>query len=44
MAFVLMYPFHKKLPVERTPGKLALHPMTVGFILTRFGYRAMVKI
>ena len=39
-----MYPFHKKLPEERTPAKLTLHPVTVGSVLTRFRCRVMVKM
>ena len=36
--------FHKKLPKERTPTKPILRLVTVGFVLTRFGYKVMVKM
>ncbi len=34
----------KKLPEERTPAKLALRPVTVGFVLTRLGCRVVAKM
>jgi len=41
----LMYPFHKKLHEERIllPDP-ALMPVTVGFVITRFGRRALVRM
>jgi hypothetical protein len=44
MASVLMYPFHKKLPEDRSPSKPTLCRVTVGSILTRFGCKVMVKM
>jgi hypothetical protein len=40
-----MYPFHKKMPEERTSfTDPALRPVTVGSVLTRFGWRVMVRM
>ena len=40
-----MYPFHTKLPEERTSiTDPALRPVTVGLVLTRFGCRVMVRM
>ncbi len=44
LVYVLMYPFLEKLPEERIPSKPALRPVTVGSVLTRFGYRVMVRM
>jgi hypothetical protein len=45
LASTLMYPFHKKLPEERTSFTYpALIPVTVGSVLTRFGCRVMVRM
>jgi hypothetical protein len=45
LASALMYPFHKKLPEERTSlSDPALRPVTVGSVLTRFGCRVMVRM
>jgi hypothetical protein len=45
LASDLMYPFHKKLPVDRIllldP---ALMPVTVGSVITRFGYIVLVRM
>jgi len=41
----LIYPFHKKLPEERISTTYpALRPVTVGFVLTRFGCKVMVRM
>jgi len=43
LASALMYPFHKKLPEEKTSTMdPALRPVIVGSVLTRFGCRVMV--
>jgi hypothetical protein len=39
-----MYPFHKKLPGERSLAKLSLRPVTAGSVLTRLGCIVMVKM
>ena len=44
LAFVLMYSLHKKLLEDRSPSKRALRPITMGFVLTRFGCKVMVKM
>ena len=44
LASVLMYPFHKKLPEDRSPSKPTLRHGTVGFVLAHFGYKVMVKM
>jgi hypothetical protein len=45
MASALMYPFHKRLPEERTSfTDPALRSVTLGSVLTRFGCRVMVRI
>jgi len=45
LASALLYPFHKKLPEERTSvPDPALRPVIVGSVLTRFGCRAMVRM
>jgi hypothetical protein len=45
LASALLYPFHKKLPEERTSvTDPALRPVTVGSVLTRFGCRAMMRM
>ena len=45
MTHALLYPFHKKLPEERTSiVDPALRPVTVGSVLTRFGWRVMVRM
>ncbi len=45
MSSALLYPFHKKLPEERTSvTDPALRPVTVGSVLTRFGCRVMVRM
>jgi hypothetical protein len=45
MASALLYPFHKKLPEERTSViDPALRPVIVGSVLTRFGCRVMVRM
>jgi hypothetical protein len=44
LASFLMYPFHKKLPEDRILAKPSLRPVTVGFVLSRFGWRVMVKM
>ena len=41
----LMYPFHKKLPEERiSTTDLALRPVTIGSVITRFGCRILVRM
>jgi len=41
----VLYPFHKKQPEERTSTKYpALRPVTMGFVLTRFSRRVMVRM
>ena len=45
LASALLYPFHKKLPEERTSiTDPALRPVIVGYVLTRFGCRVMVRM
>jgi len=45
LASAMMYPFHKKLPEDRTlVTDPALRPVTVGSVLTRFGCRVMVRM
>ena len=45
LASALLYPFHKKLPEERTSDTdPALRHVTVGSVLTRFGCRVMVRM
>ena len=45
LASALLYPFYKKLPEERTSiTDLALRPVTVGSVLTRFGCRVMMRM
>jgi hypothetical protein len=45
MASALLYPFHKKLPKERTSATdPTLRPVTVGSVLTRFGCKVMVRM
>ncbi len=45
LASALLYPFHKKLPEERTSAMdLALRLVTVGSVLNRFGCRVMVRM
>jgi len=45
LASALLYPFHKKLPEERTSiTDPALRPATVGSVLTRFICRVMVRM
>ena len=45
LASALLYPFHKKLPEERNYiTDPALRPVTVGFVLTRFGCIVMVRM
>ena len=45
LASTLLYPFHKKLPEERTSiTDPALRPVTVGSVLTRFDCKAMVRM
>ncbi len=45
MASALLYPFHKKLPEERTSiTDPALRPVTIGSVLTRFGCRVIVRM
>jgi len=45
LASALMYPFHKKLPGERTSViNPLLRPVTMGSVLTRFGCRVMVRM
>ena len=45
LASSLLYPFHKKLPEKRTSmTDPTLRPVTVGYVLTRFGYRVMVRM
>jgi hypothetical protein len=40
-----MYPFHKKLPEERvSTTDPALRLVTVGSVITRFGYRILVRM
>ena len=41
----MLYPFHKKLPEERTSiTDPALRPVTMGSVLTRFGCIVMVRM
>jgi hypothetical protein len=45
LASALLYPFHKKLPEERTSVTYpALRLVTTGSVLTRFGCRVMVRM
>ncbi len=45
LASTLLYPFHKKLPEERTSiTDPALRPVTVGSVLIRFDCKAMVRM
>jgi hypothetical protein len=45
LASALLYPFHKKLPEERTSiTDPALRPVTVGSVLTRYGCIVMVRM
>ena len=45
LASAMMYPFHKKLPKERvSTTDPALHPVTVGSVITRFGCRILVRM
>jgi hypothetical protein len=45
LASALMYPFHKLMLEDRIdPKDPALRPITVGSILTRFGYRVLVRM
>ena len=45
MVSALLYPFHKKLPEERTSvTDPALRPVTMGSVLTRFGCIVMVRM
>ncbi len=45
LASALLYPFHKKLPEERSSTTdPALRPVTLGYVLTRFGCRVMVRM
>ena len=45
LASALMYPFHKLMLEERIdPKDLALRPVTVGSVLTRFGNRVLVRM
>ena len=42
LASVLMYPFHKKLPVDKSPSKPTLCHVTVGSMLTLIAFKVMV--
>jgi len=45
LASALLYPFYNKMPEERTSTTdPALRPVTVGYVLTRFGCRVMVTM
>ena len=45
LASALLYPFYKKLPEERSSTTdPAFRPVTVGYVLTRFGCRVMVRM
>ena len=45
LASAVVYPFHKKLPEERTSvTDPALRPVTVGSVLTRFGCKVIVRM
>ena len=44
LASVLMYPFYKNLPEERILSKPSLRPVIVGYVLTRVGCIAMVRM
>ncbi len=45
LASAFLYLFHKKLPEERTSiTDPALRPVKVGYVLTRFGCKVMVRM